>query len=445
MHPADSETWRAIDRSERQIDWTAWFGHSEGADYLSGVGKDVAQRAATDLTMFFGEGWLHKAMQPARQGEARRIPSLGRFSPVFSLLPGPGRAGAYVEAIRWWASFQFLVDNNISGITKVRSAARRDIKLDRLLHTLVQTRLATLGRYRGLHVVLEPEKDAGPGDVLLQAGQISVFIEVATLATDANFTAADQFVDRCITHLHGLEFGENPVSWEGELPESLSGMRYQKWTQETTAAAEECRRTHQPVEVSASDGRKLTVRPGTAPPRSQLVGAMVEANQGRRLLTTLQKKAAQTQDAGSAWIWAEDHGELYPLTPFADLPLAGKVDELSDLVGSVLSDYPHIAGIVLSNVGRRRFPLPPDESVERPTGYGFLRGLPLDRVRETVIIPPRLILPDQTRILARLCHEEPGWLDWALVELGVKGGFRSLLADSPPSQSTSSSLWMPNI
>ncbi len=443
MHSSDSEAWRAIDRGERPIDWAAWFGHSEGAEYLSDAGKDVARSAAADLAVFFGERWLDKAMRPTGPSGAQRIPSLGRFSPVFSMLPWPGRAGAYIEAVRWWASLQLLVKDNVSGIGTVRSAIRSDITVDRFLHTLVQARLAALGKYQGLHVVLEPEKDTGPGDVLLQAGQISAFVEVFTLATGSHFTTANQFLDQCTTHLHGLEFGKNLVYWEGELPGFLSDARYQAWIEETTNATGECRRTRQSVEVKAPDGRKLTVRPGKVPHGSRLVGEMVEKDQGRRLLATLKKKAAKTRDAGSAWIWAEDYGGIYPFTPFAELPLTGKIDELSDLVREVLADYPHVAGIVLSNVGRRRFPLPPDESFELPTGYGFLRGLPLDRVRETLIIPRRLILPDQSRLLVRLCREEPHWLDWALAELGINGGVQALLA-TPAAEASSPSLWIPN-
>jgi hypothetical protein len=59
------------------------------------------------------------------------------------------------------------------------------------------------------------------------------------------------------------------------------------------------------------------------------------------------------------------------------------------------------------------------------------RNLRDDRIRETIIVARRLrlILPDQFAFLRRLCTEEPGWIDWALAQLGITGGMSSLLTE----------------
>jgi hypothetical protein len=41
MHDADMDAWRAIDHGERPIDWVAFIGHPDGADYLTQAGKDL--------------------------------------------------------------------------------------------------------------------------------------------------------------------------------------------------------------------------------------------------------------------------------------------------------------------------------------------------------------------------------------------------------------------
>lgn len=51
---ADRDTWRAIEHGERPIDWEAWFGDPDGADYLTDEGKRVRCRGVADLTAFFG-------------------------------------------------------------------------------------------------------------------------------------------------------------------------------------------------------------------------------------------------------------------------------------------------------------------------------------------------------------------------------------------------------
>lgn len=65
MRPRDQEIWRAIDQGHREIDWEAWFGCPEGADYLSPAGHEVTARAVADLSAFFDSRWLPKAVPPS--------------------------------------------------------------------------------------------------------------------------------------------------------------------------------------------------------------------------------------------------------------------------------------------------------------------------------------------------------------------------------------------
>jgi len=133
----DMDMWRAIDHGDREIDWRAWFGHSAGADYLTGEGKQVADRAVADLTAFFGPGWLNRALRPdlGRHGLAIRSP--GRYCPVLALAPAR-RADAWVESIRWWASLQLLVEDRVAGAEAIRRDARRDLTIHRLASLLSQ-------------------------------------------------------------------------------------------------------------------------------------------------------------------------------------------------------------------------------------------------------------------------------------------------------------------
>jgi helicase len=77
VHEADLDVWRAIDHGDRQIDWQAWFGCPEAADYLTDEGKQVMRRAVADLTTFFGPTWLDQAIRPDLTLHGPRIPGLG--------------------------------------------------------------------------------------------------------------------------------------------------------------------------------------------------------------------------------------------------------------------------------------------------------------------------------------------------------------------------------
>ncbi len=95
-----------------------------------------------------------------------------------------------------------------------------------------------------------------------------------------------------------------------------------------------------------------------------------------------------------------------------------------------LKEYTHVAGVAVSNAAHRRLPLPPDEDAPRRAGQGFQRGLPLDRVREAIVIPRRILLPEQTSLITRMCDAEAASLNWALAKLGVPGV--SSLLSAPP-------------
>ena len=76
------------------------------------------------------------------------------------------------------------------------------------------------------------------------------------------------------------------------------------------------------------------------------------------------------------------------------------------------------------------------------SGFALQRALPVDRVRQSIILNRRLILPDQTARVVQLCDAESRWLDWALARLGVTGGVDALLTQPPPVPQ--SRLWTPS-
>ncbi|MGW2917727.1 hypothetical protein ACWDBF_07665 [Streptomyces angustmyceticus] len=440
MHPRDAEIWRAIDQGLRTLDWEAWFGCPEGANYRSPTGHEVTARAVAGLTAFFDSRWLPRAVTPSpASGRARdAFVGLGRAAPVLQVMNGAER-GAWVEAVRWWAAYAYLEEAGVPGLASVKRDARRDVTLSRFLHTQTQARLALMGAARGLPVELEPAKDSGgPGDVRIGR----VFIEVVTLAEDQKLQDYETFRQHCRAHLLSLD-RDRTIYWEGDFPELLNGDGFETWKTRTEEAAQQCAASGAAVDVLSSARRRLTVHPGTAPPGTTLTGDTVESDQGKRLLDKVRGKCAKTQGAGTAWIWVEDHSGLFRLpTPFAGLSLADKTDALADLFGPLLEEYIHVAGIVVSNAAHRRLPLPPDEDASHPAAQGFRRGLPLDRVRETIMVPRRILLPEQTSLIARMCDAEAAVLDWALARLRVPGGVRSLLADSSMPHRVSS-LWTP--
>jgi hypothetical protein len=439
MRDFDFAAWRAVDHGERELDWSVWLGQPEHTDYLTATGRELIPRMVSDLATFFGPRWLHRAAYPDPQTGRQLVPGLGRFAPT--LTPSDRmRPGAFIEAVRWWAALQFLESAHVPGVRSVRHDARKDVTAARLFHTLTQTRLAAMGVSLGADVTLEPPKTGGPGDVLLKMPGTELFIEVVTFSPDRNFTQQDEYTHRHTRHLRLLE-GRQPVHFEGNVPGFLHKAEEERWGQETEEAAVQCAQTGRPIELSTGDNGSLVVKPGAAPLGTRLTGPFLESDQGSRLAEVIRKKGVNTQGAGLAWIWVEDHGGLHPATEFFRRPLAEQLDAMRTLTREIFDGYRHVAGVIYSYAHQRLAPLPPDEHAECLDGYAFQQGLPVDRVRRTFIVTRRLALPTPTEFLVKMCDQEPYWLDRVLARLRVADSAQALLASPPGATEKRSLLW----
>jgi hypothetical protein len=437
VHELDKDAWIAVNRGERLIDWELWFGHPDGADYLTDEGKRTRERAVSDLTTFFGPKWLDQALRPD-PGHGQRIQGLGVSAPILAPTP-ERRAGYFIESIRWWASLQLLAEKDVQGFRTVRRDVRHDLKADRLIHTLTQSRLAAIGMYLGADVALEPGKSGGPGDVLLRTPDHDIFLEIVTFGPDPSRELDEAYQNRHWMHLADLS--REDIHWDGYVPGFLNRADEERWLRATREAAAECVRTGLPVEILGPDDQRLVVKPDPHDPGTGTHGPHLDLDFSAKLAARLDRKGAQTRGAGVAWIWLEDYGGVHPIHPFSRSPLASKIAELGDIVRPALIGHSHVAGAVWSKAQASRPPLPRDETERQERGLAFQRGLPIEHLRRSVIINRSLILPGQTRLLAQVCDREPAWLDWALGRLGIGDGVGSLVIK--PLESRPSSLWTP--
>jgi hypothetical protein len=111
------------------------------------------------------------------------------------------------------ASLQTLIGAAVSGLAAVRRDARGNLSTHRLLHTLTQARLASIGMYTGAEVALEPGKSGGPGDVLLRWSGHEAFLEVVTFGPDENSEVEDKHHHQHFLHLLSLRPAE-PIYWK---------------------------------------------------------------------------------------------------------------------------------------------------------------------------------------------------------------------------------------
>lgn len=436
MHPDDRAALGAF-MDEGVPTWQAWIGTRTGAaDYLSPRGLEIFDALHRQIPEFFGSGWLAKAIGPDR-----RVPEARILSPV---LTHSDPVEQFATLLRIWTVAQLAARGRMEGLERVRRTLRTNVSTSRFLHTLLQMELAGAGVHLGARVELEPAKAGGPGDLVLQTSDTSVFIEVTTLATDQQFTDSERAFDRQAAVLRGLET-RFKVSFEGALPGRVADDAEQAWQEQAENAARAAAAIGDEVSVQDPPNEEgLTVRPDTGRLGLRLSGPHMEVDTARRMLGAYDRKARQTQAAGTAWIVLLDHNDSMKLTPFGRASLAEKVGQLHDLTKDLLARHPHVAGIVWTRTIRAVTP-PNPAAADTREGTGILRALPGSRLRETVIIPRRIVVPHQTRLMAGLFAREAGWLDGALEVLGHPGGLAGLLrSPSPaalPAQGTR--LWTP--
>jgi hypothetical protein len=158
------------------------------------------------------------------------------------------RPERYIESIRWWASLQALVEAGVDGLAAVRKDARRNLTTHRLVHTLTQARLASIGMYTGAHVALEPGKSGGPGDVLLTWPSREVFIEIVTFGPDEKSEMEERYHNQHFRYLVSLSRAE-PIHWEGDIPGFLNKADEAAWFTATADAATRCALSGESVEI----------------------------------------------------------------------------------------------------------------------------------------------------------------------------------------------------
>jgi hypothetical protein len=437
MHPDDLAALPRLDDEAPPV-WPAWLGSPQGAaGYLSETGLEVFAQVRREIAEFFrGDGWLEKAFDPNPE---RRVPAARILSPVLTL---SDPAEQFATLLRIWtvARIGELPRSPIQGVERVRHHLRANVSFSRLMHSLAQIELAGAGLHVGDSVELEPPKGGGPGDVRLHAGDTTVFLEVATLATDTGFVKQERALDGQQVHLHGLE-ARYRVRFDGALPGHIDEQQEREaWRERTERAAQQVAATGAPVELTGPAGL-LTVRPDDGSGGQRLTGPVQQIDAAHRILNKLAEKAKQTRAASVAWVLLDDHNDAMRLTDFFAAPLTDKITQLHALVADLLDQHSHLAGVIWTYTGRA-VTAPPSAQAHSDAGSAIQRALPGCRVRQSVLIPRRILLPDQTRLLTRLLQQEPGWLDGALARLGYRGGFASLLATPPPA-TAHSALWTP--
>jgi hypothetical protein len=415
---------------DRELTWDGWAESRDDA-VLTPVGRATLVWAVDVLRSFFGENWLadnyaetgfvpllnHRWWPPAN---ARVIVRILELAARIALVTAPGQTGELsAEAKEIYAT--------------------RDQAENKFNHLCVTLEVAAFTSLAGWSVSYEEPGSSGRRpDLAVRRGPVKYSREVTVMGTDREFRASDRYCDNLRERIRELEL-RHEVEMCCHAPEILQDGEIAQWLGEAALA---CRQT-------ALDGNARVIghgqshveifAPGQRPAGQVFDGPFISGDLWPRVANRIAEKARQT--AGDpAWIRIDDVGPLFHLTDRGRQPLQGLLADLHHNVGTVLDDWPHVRGLILSTGALINSGQPEDATAWRDVGQStlitpgpprhvlatgpaaMLRALPGGRSRVTLVLPgpdTHLVLPSGVGLEPGLWyHDEPTWLTRALKSLG---------------------------
>jgi hypothetical protein len=336
--------------------------------------------------------------------------------------------GELLGASAYTVAFGFLVEwalrlhllHAVPGMAGVRRGLQRDLRSAWRRHAALQLEVAALGLTTGHSVRLEMRGDPGrpPSDVWLGGGANPFSVEAFAVLLDEDSANAGGWDKRVQAELLRME-AVHGVSFDGELRDRLGEEELRSWLRDVEHVALEvaANGTPQPVTTRAAS---LTIRPPRDVSPSRLTYPITVADGWPRTVARLKQKAEQARSSGATWLRVDLLDGIWWASPWAQAGLLDKTSVMAEQLREALADEASVAGVVVSSSPCPALSVYVPESARAADGaVGLRRVLPLNRVRETIIVP---LGPDGGSAAEQwlaLYDREAEWLDWALAQAGL--------------------------
>jgi hypothetical protein len=306
------------------------------------------------------------------------------------------------------------------GMAGVRRGLKRDFRAAWRRHATLQLEMAALGLATGHDVRLEMRRKPGlpPSDVWLGCGATSFSVEAFAVLLDEDSATAGRWDNRVHAELLRIESAHG-VSFDGELRDRLDKEELQSWIRDVERTSVEVVATGTPKSVTTR-AADLAVRPPSDVSPRQVTYPVTVADGWPRTVTRLKQKAEQARTSGATWLRADFLDGIWWASPWAQADLFDKTSTMAAQLREALADEAGLAGVVVSSSPCRALSVYVSESARvADRAIGLRRLLPLNRVRETIIVPLRPDGGAATEEWLALYDREADWLDWGLAQAGL--------------------------
>ena len=387
--PSEPPTWHLLEDLMARAKWSdAW--------------RQVGHWALGELKSTLGDDWVERCWHA--EG---RLPG--------ELLGASAYTVAFGFLVEWALRLHLLYA--MPGMAGVRRGLQRDLRAAWRRHAALQLEVAALGLATGHDVRLEVHRDPGrpPSDVWLSDGANSFSVEAFAVLLDEDSANAGGWDKRVQAELLRIE-AVHGVSFDGELRDRLDEEGLQSWLRDVERIAVEVATTGTPQPVTTR-AAYLTVRPPNDVSPSRLTYPITVADGWPRTVARLKQKAEQARSSGATWLRVDLLDGIWWASPWAQAGLFGKTSIMAEQLREALAHEASLAGVVVSSSPCPALSVYVPESARAADGaVGLRRVLPLNRVRETIVVP---LGPDRGSAAEEwlaLYDREAEWLDWGLAQ-----------------------------
>jgi hypothetical protein len=391
--------WLEVAQGRRAATWELWARPIETADCLTEKGRRTAQWAVGLTEQFLGDDWLGKALG----------------GPIGSWMWAPWNdtphtfrrlieLGARIATVQWGPGWRAL-----------RKLARKSPDWE---HVLLQLEVGGFAARDGWEAELEPQLPTEKrADLRLTRDGRSFLVETTTLGMSEKSQDVSCYSNKLMEALHRIAFS-NGLSITGKIHSVVPDDELRRWLGDVASSAARMRGSPLAVRLDVPRGGYIELSGRRITSDQGLSGPIEVGNEGPRLVRMLRRKARQVMGSELAWLRVDEGGAVWHLTAASTWTDRRAMHEgLARIVLSVVDQFPHVAGVVLSESPMMGIT---GRTLDRWTlcdgrAMGFRQPLPDGSSREAIFVcGMNAEAPEQFGSWLQWYQAEPTWLGWAL-------------------------------
>lgn len=368
----EAHAWVTVLRGQASPLWGLFRGPTMRSKCLTDEGKGAVLLALDWLQRLLGHNWVSRCMD-------KRHPFLSMEWWPINDVPH-----VYINLLYLAACCRLLQRQR--GFGRVLRQLRTNLDYHSWVASREQLELGAHAVRHGCQLEFEPALASGKrGDLYVRQPAGDFMVEMVYRGTSDLFRESNRFYEQIRDMLLGIERQEG-VWFCGTMGPIAAAEEIDEWLPRLLAAVSSAKHRGS-ARIAGPVGGELVVNAGQRSTQAKgIAGPDILEDGWTKLSNRLIEKAQQSHGTMGVWVWICDGGGLWQFTPWAQLSMSSKLEQLAPLVRDVLVGFPHVLGAVVTS--GEHWPVSSHSTAEERTedGVAIRSSLSFGRVRETLVI-----------------------------------------------------------